>query len=282
MNALADAGPAEAEGGPMWGRFFDSIGHDDNDSVVSGSHVLRDAVSPGLNHSEVHPNDSASMVDDDSSEFPGGVRPLTPGGALSSISKDNVAPPPVDDGTYVFKFSSPSGRTHRFQARKDDFEILKDIVSGKLSTDPFFTDYSPPEGGQPRDPLDYHLLYKDSDGDIVVMTSDGDVSDAVAVARAAGSDRVVLTIQGGKGWAIEDPKAQAAVEEAARKLKEEAAKAEAAAAATEPKAKNVRFDAAAAGGDDFYGIPRDMILPASLGALAVVIIAVFTIHRLSD
>lgn len=280
MNSLADAAPGETEGGPMWGRFFESIGHDDNDSVVSGSNVLREAMSPGLNYSEVHPGDSASMMGEEESEFPAGVRPLTPGGAMSSISKDNAAPPPVDDGTYVFKFSSPSGRTHRFQARKDDFEILKDIVSGKLTSDPFFTDYSPPEGGQPRDPLDYNLLYKDSDGDIVVMTSDGDVSDAVAVARAGGSDRVVLTIQGGKGWALDDPKAQAAVEEAARKLKEEAEKAETAPA--EPKAKNVRFDAAAAAGDDFYGVPRDLILPASLGALAVVIIAVFTIHRLSD
>ena len=263
----------------MWGRFFDSIGHDDNDSVVSGSNVLREAMSPSLNYSEVHPGDSASMMGEDSSEFHPG-RPLTPGGAMSSISKENVAPPPVDDGTYVFKFSSPSGRTHRFQARKDDFEILKDIVNGKLSADPFFTDYSPPEGGHARDPLDYNLLYKDSDGDIVVMTSDGDVSDAVVVARTAGSDRVVLTIQGGKGWAMDDPKAQAAVEEAARKLKEEAEKAETAAA--EPKAKNVRFDEAAGAGDDFYGVPRDLILPASLGALAVVIIAVFTIHRLSD
>ena len=271
MNQLADAGPAETEGGPMWGRFFDSIGNDDNDSVVSGSHVLRDAISPGANHSEIHPHDSASMIEGETSELPGG--------GVSSISKENAAPPPVDDGTYVFKFTSPSGRTHRFQARKDDYEILKDIVNGKLSADPFFTEYSSPEGGHPRDPLDYNLLYKDSDGDVVVMTSDTDVADAVAVARAVGSDRVVLTIQGGKGWAMEDPKAQAAVEEATKKLKEEAEKAEAAVAATEPKGKSVRFDNA---GDDFYGIPRDMVLPISLGALAVVIIAVFTIHRLSD
>ncbi|KIM23963.1 hypothetical protein M408DRAFT_319150 [Serendipita vermifera MAFF 305830] len=174
----------------------------------------------------------------------------------------------------------PFHRSTSFVSLHSFRRLQGDIVNGKLTSDPFFTDYSPPEGGHPRDPLDYNLLYKDNDGDIVVMTSDGDVSDAVAVARAAGSDRVVLTIQGGKGWALDDPKAQKAVEEAARKLKEDADKAEAAAA--EPKTKNVRFDAAAGAGDDFYGVPRDLILPASLGALAVVIIAVFTIHRLSD
>lgn len=270
MNALADASQPEQEGGPMWGRFFESIGHDDNDSVVSGSHILREVTSPGYNMSmsEVHPNDSASMVDDES-EMPGAHA------AMSSVSKDNVAPPPVDDGTYVFKFSTPSGRTHRFQSRKDDYEHLREIVAGKLATDPFFTEYAPPEGGVPRDPLDFQIMYKDSDGDVVVMTSDTDVSDSVAVARKGGSDRVVLTLQGGKGWSLDDPSAAAAAEEAARKLKDDAERAEAAAA--EPKAKSVHFDA----GDDIFGIPRDLVLPASLGALAVVIIAVFTIDRKS-
>ncbi|KAG9054378.1 hypothetical protein FS842_005291 [Serendipita sp. 407] len=272
MNALADPSATEAEGGPMWGRFFDSIGHDDNDSVISGSHLAHEMISPGYNHSEVHPNDSASMVDDES-EMPGTGR----SGALSSVSKDNAAPPPVDDGTYVFKFASPSGRTHRFQARKDDFEHLREVVAGKLATDPFFTEYAVPEGSQPPDPNDFHILYKDNDGDVVVMTEDTDVADSVAVARSAGSDRVVLTIQGSKTWSLDDPKMASAAEEATRKLKEEAERAEAA-TADEPKTKNVRFDS----GDDIYGIPRDLILPASLGALAVVIIAVFTIHRLSD
>ncbi|KAL5522156.1 MLP1_5 [Sanghuangporus sanghuang] len=34
--------------------------------------------------------------------------------------------------------------------------------------------------------------------------------------------------------------------------------------------------------DDILGIPRDLLLPAGIGALAVAIIAVFTISRLSD
>ena len=36
MNAMAggDSTQNEAEGGPMWGRFFDSIGHDDDGSVA--------------------------------------------------------------------------------------------------------------------------------------------------------------------------------------------------------------------------------------------------------
>jgi hypothetical protein len=216
------------------------------------------------------------MVDDDISEAPHTGR----SGAMSSVSRDHMDPPPVDDGTYVFKFATPSGRTHRFQARKDDYELLRDVISGKLSGDPFFTEYLPEEDALARDHHDFHILYKDSDGDVVVMTSDGDVIDAVAVARNSKTDRVVLTIQGGKGWSLDDPKTKAAVEDSTRKLKEEAEKAEEAAKAGEPKSKGVRFDAGAAG-DDVFGVPRDLVLPASLGALAVVIIAVFTISRLT-
>jgi len=207
MNAMSTEGVApEAEGGPMWGRFFDSIGNDDNESALSGSHRPSDIRSfPSFNdlnrlqrspHSEVHPNDSASVVDDD----PGSVLddyPRPTGGAPSVAE-----PPPVDDGTYVFKFRTPSGRTHRFQARHDDVGHLREIVAGKLATDPFFTDLKPAEETDHHpDPTDFHLSYTDADGDSVLITSDDDVTDAVKIARVGHSDRVVLYVQGGKGWA---------------------------------------------------------------------------------
>ena len=45
MNALAggDTMSTEAEGGPLWGRFFDSIGQaEDTESLFSGPHADRD------------------------------------------------------------------------------------------------------------------------------------------------------------------------------------------------------------------------------------------------
>lgn len=282
MNAInSEAAPQDSEGGPMWGRFFESFGgQEDSESVVSGSHLPHDMTSPppfassplgAAKDSEVYPGDSASLYEEDS-EHPGG-RSL--GAALSSISKEPAPPPPVDDGTYVFKFSSPSGRTHRFEARKDDYEHVREIVAGKLTTDPFFTNTNAPAGSTPLDPLDFHILYTDKDGDVVVITSDGDVSDAVNVARAANSDRVVLTLQGGKGWGLE---AKKAAEEAAVLATREKERADALVEAEKAKTpKAVHFQ-----NDDIMGIPRDLLLPASLGVLAVAIIAVFTIHRLSD
>lgn len=300
MNAMSgESAVNEAEGGPMWGRFFDSIGNDDTESVMSGSrHGPPDIRSfPSLHdlshlqqspHSEVHPNDSASVMDDDPISALEGY-PRKKGIVVPSAT----GPPPADDGTYVFKFRTPSGRTHRFQARHDDVEHLREIVAGKLATDPFFTDFESTEDSDLHpDPIDFHLSYTDADGDSVLITSDNDVTDAVKIARVAGTDRVVLFVQGGKGWAeagADKSEAKAAeVTAAAQQEVKEVEKAEAYApeppvytpppppppAASAPVPVPVE--------QEVFGIPKDLLLPASIGALAVVIIGVFTISRLTS
>ncbi|KAF8328685.1 uncharacterized protein EI90DRAFT_2925332 [Cantharellus anzutake] len=288
MNSIASETSQDAEGGPMWGRFFDSFGAgDDNESVMSGSHIPPDmhqfpaSPSRGLSQSEeVHPNDSASAVADQSALDRSGIHPSTRTGSV------NNAPPPIDDGTYVFKFRTPSGLTHRFQARSDNYENIVDIVSGKLTADPFFT--TPPSDGLAPEPSDFSISYVDSDGDTVVITSDNDVADAVRIARAAGSDRVVLFLQGGMGWdeagAREGEKKARDAALAAAAIETEVRKAETTepthfpdGATIPPPARTPIYGA----GDDIYGIPRDMILPASLGFLGVVIIGVFIASRMS-
>jgi len=307
MNAMAgENAQSEAEGGPMWGRFFDSIGHEDGESVISGSHHaptdLRSYPSVGhlqSPHSEVHPDDSASVVDDDAvSALEGYPRQkgLTVPSGPGSVSV------PVDDGTYVFKFRTPSGRTHRFQSRHDDVEHLREIVAGKLITDPFFTEYQASEEQNEEahrpDPADFLLSYTDTDGDTVLITSDHDVTDAVKIARGAGTDRVVLFVQGGKGWAEagagkSEVKAAEVTAAAAKEFKEVeqteevvpvVSPANLATPTTNtppqtlspPHARGGRHD------DEVFGIPKDLLLPASIGALAVVIIGVFTISRLTS
>jgi PB1 domain len=315
MNAMAgENAHAESEGGPMWGRFFDSIGHDDTESVVSGSHHaptdLRSYPSMGhlqSSHSEVHPDDSASVMDDDA------VSALEGYPRHKGLAVPGSTPVPVDDGTYVFKFRTPSGRTHRFQSRHDDVEHLREIVTGKLTTDPFFTEYHPSEedheeAHQP-DPADFVLSYTDADGDTVLITSDHDVTDAVKIARGAGTDRVVLFVQGGKGWAEagagKSGVKAAEVTAAAAKEVREVEKAEGVTLVVPPaKATNTTIPGSTPtpsvpqtssppherGGhhdkhhnaDEVFGIPKDLLLPASIGALAVVIIGVFAISRLTS
>lgn len=295
MSTEAAGETGETEGGPMWGRFFDSLGgHDDNDSVISGSHAPTDANSFQQNlarlqqspQSEVHPNDSASVVDEEPESVLAGY-PKKRGIAVPS-ALGTAASVPVDDGTYVFKFRTPSGRTHRFQARHDNVENLRDIVSGKLSTDPFFTEFEPAdEAAAHPDPLDFILSYTDADGDSVIITSDTDVTDAVKIARAARSDRVVLFIQGGKEWseagAGKSEAKAAEVSAAAHEQEKEVEKAEASLpeGVTITPNNNLHVPPPPLPQDEVFGIPKDLLLPASIGALAVVIIGVFTISRLT-
>ncbi|KAJ7492835.1 hypothetical protein FB451DRAFT_1079153 [Mycena latifolia] len=284
MNAMTsnDTSAGEGEGGPMWGRFFDSIGHDDNDSYLSGSRATPDMHSLGSMHnlhppqspqSEVHPNDSASVMDDE---------PSAMGGYLNQPGAPSITGmAPVDDGTYVFKFRTPSGRTHRFQARNDNVEHLREIVAGKLATDPFFTDFkSTSDPAVIPDPIDFHLSYTDADGDSVFVTTDHDVVEAVKIARASGADRVVLVIHGGKGWAQgEEPK----------EVKPEPvveAPSPAPALAEAEKVKSVLLEGNTIPPhqipDEIMGIPKDILLPASIVTLAVAIIGVFAVSRLSS
>ena len=290
MNAVSgDSLASDKDGGPMWGRFFDSIGHEDTESHISGSLGAPEIRSfPPLHelsrlqqspHSEVHPNDSASVIDDDQHSVLEGYSRQK--GMATSI----MGALPADDGTYVFKFRTPSGRTHRFQSRHDDVEHLREIVSGKLATDPFFTEWHPTDNDDIRpDPIDFHLSYTDADGDTVLVTSDNDVSDAVRIARKTGTDRVVLFVQGGKGWAEAGAdKAEAKAAEAvtaSRKEVKEVEKAEAN-ASTEASASQPPPPPPIPLQEDVFGIPKDLLLPASIGALAAVIIGIFTISRLT-
>lgn len=292
----------------MWGKFFDTLNaaaDDDAASVVSASDRPDTPSRPvGLHHrgmssmtspiSELKPDDSASVIESDS-------------GAQRKGAESSLAPSlPVDDGTYVFKFRTPSGRTHRFQARHDTFELLRDIVAGKLSTDPFFAPVSASEGDAPvvvvPDSTVFSLSYTDDEGDLVTMTADGDVSDAVRIARGQKSDRVVLLVDGGKAW--EDHARVLGGEGAVKKLQEveketagvekeeermEAAKADPAHEATFGQKGTVHAASStgvgkkSAGAEELVGgvLPKDMVLPAAIGFLGVVIIGVFIASRSS-
>jgi len=296
MNAMVGGDAAgDNEDGPMWGKFFDSIGHDDNDSMLSGSHApSRSHFSHGhLSHlqqsplSDLHPNDSASVVDDDdqASVLSGSAKKK---GVSSPAEAASIQ---ADDGTYVFKFRTPSGRTHRFQARHDDVAHLCEIVSGKLAIDPFFTEFQTEgEGMVHPDPTDFILSYTDADGDTVLITSDDDVTDAVKIARTAGHDRVVLYAQGGRGWKEAGvDKSEEKIQESTEQVKaeeKEVEKSRMAAIPLEKQAPPVIVvpppPPASAPAEQVFGISKDLLLPASIGALAVVIIGVFTISRLTS
>jgi len=231
--------------------------------------------------SEVHPNDSASVVDGDGSILENYAHkkglsiPAGPGAPLA------------DDGTYVFKFRTPSGRTHRFQSRHDSIQHLREVVAGKLAIDPFFTEYTATFGEEHADPNDFHMSYTDEDGDSVLMTTDSDVFDAVKVARAGKLERVVLVIHGGKGWTDAENRGEDKAREASARAAKETkdieqaeADAEDAPAVSREASKPARREAPV--DDAIFGVPKDLLLPASIGVLAAVIVGVFAVSRLTS
>lgn len=284
MSALAakDADAHEGESGPLWGRFFESLAaNDDADSAVSGSNARAHSFAtppPGRRimpvqespHSELYPGDSASAVEEvppsTATEFP----PL-PDVAISSVGNNKEASI-IDDGTYIFKFRTPSGQNHRFQALKDNVDHLRDIIGGKLENDPFFAKKK--EEGVTLNPREFQLAYTDMDDDVVVISSNGDVEDAVKIARKKGSDRVLLQIQGGTGW----ESASVAVDAVKQ---QPLGTADRAVASIDGGAPMPPINSPNHADDEFYGISKELLLPASIAGLAAVIVAVFAISRLS-
>jgi len=313
INSMNDGSNGEeGGGGPMWNRFWNSFGQtagsagagDDAESAVSGSQQPSNAThnvpapdtpsrfgQADLN-SDLHPNDSASAVahGDD---------------AASGVGLNNglsVAAVEVDDGTYLFKFVTPSGRTHRFQARYDSFETIREIVCIKLAGDPFFDaplpsqgsdgDENAPVAASPPDPNDFNLAYTDDDNDLVLMTADSDVQDSVKVVRKQGKDRVVLLLQGGRGWEEAAGRQQGLDKTNRKKMKEsidkqlqsvqeeeekESEEVEASKGTTTPKR---RSKASPSDEDLLFGVlPKDLALPAAVGFLGVAVLAAVALTR---
>ena len=309
INSMSDEG-GDGAGGPMWSRFWNSFGQGTEDgSAVSGSQRPNESqLSPqalGVDiSSDVHPNDSASAV----------------GGTTQDGGSAVDAAALQDDGTYLFKFVTPSGRVHRFQARYDNYDTIREIVSIKLAGDPFFLDasagasqesaepmrsafdedgrlpmqiFTPPMPSGPRvnppDIEDYNLAYKDDEDDLVLITADSDVQDAVAVAKHQSRDRVLLVLQGGKSWdeaagrdgGYNEYTSAASLASANRRKQKEAADEQLRNVQADEKAER-KAPSAAGGNDMILGfLPKDLALPAAIGFLGVAVLGAVALTRVS-
>lgn len=278
----------------MWSRFFNSFaagapdallgdigGDGDTESIISASDAApRTPSRHALNQSmsELNPGDSASATHDDDSVLLHGLR--SGKGPESSVAPLGGS----EEGTYLFKFLAPGGATHRFQSRyagEEVFEHVSDIISGKLSNDPFFQEDSS------RDAHDFKLNYLDDDGDLVLISTSKDVEDAVKVARKQGKDRVVLQLKGGKGWESAMGEAKAAAQakslaaiaedetEAAEKEKESSS--QVGGRPTKTSRSSILDE------ELLFGVlPKDLAVPAAIAFLGVTIIGVFTASRLTS
>lgn len=313
VNSISADVTNDESGGPVWNRFFASFGQagsvdEDTTSIVSGSQIGASEVRPitpsnrlksahphaGLDTpgSELAPNDSASVILDDNESA------LAARSAIQSLASSQnyggTVPPGYDDGTYLFKFIAPSGSAHRFQARYDSFEFVREIISGKIESDPFIVEHNPNSSAFQPDPHDFQLAYLDDDNDLVLITTDQDIVESVNLAKKQRKDRVVLHLRGGKTWGDSESlkkkksttklKAVTEAEEIEQEENEERESNLTTGSKNQPSNRKLRSGNSTRRNPDEsslsgIGIPKDMVLPAAIGFLGVVILGVFLASR---
>ncbi|EPS39177.1 hypothetical protein H072_7055 [Dactylellina haptotyla CBS 200.50] len=260
--------------GPAWNKFWLSMDND-SESVVSDSvshhmslmgsespSMMRHPTyeRPGTSHSHsVLPNDSASHVGDDSP--PHSHVMLTP--PAPSLSESNP---------FTFKFKAPSGRVHRFAVIPSaGFPGLVHTVTGRLGAE------ISQVGGETIvneeghiEKTGFAISYIDDENDLVSITSDQDLLDAINLARRQHRDKVDIYVHD----ADHPPNIEApppppppppvdtekleAVEEVKRLQRQ----------ATELAEKQ-----------HIPGVPNELLMPGAVATLAVAIIIVFVFSR---
>jgi len=238
---------AHEQGGPMWGRFWNSLGDDgDNESAVS------DSISPSQSASnipppspvsrmrssgrispipEIHPSESASAIDD--------------GGSLASFPRGH------DENMFTFKFKGPNGKTHRFTIDYTSLNTIRQHVASKL----------------PKTMKVFTLAYVDDDNDQVILSNDDDVVDAVRIAQRQGLSRVLLHVQ-----ETEEKKSKS------RSTRHEDDEEEEEEELSERKNRKRRRNKSSE--HNGFGIPNELLLSGAVITLAVTIMGVFAISKL--
>lgn len=262
----------------MWGRFWDSFGatdHHESESQLSDPIIPNNrAISPDPSasfsqlqgFSEITPNESASMVANNDE-------------TRSSMSEDLKSSTKGDD-VFAFKFSTGRGKTHRFASAINNYAVLLETVRQKV-----LGEHLAHLGTNAEDlPVESWLSisYLDDENDKVLMTSDADVMDAVKLARKMGQDRVKLFVHDTTDK--EDGEVESKSETTViapsptvveQKIRKRGLKKEIVVSEDEDEAE--KND-----GGSIAGIPQELILPAAIAFLGVVIVGVFAFSRVSS
>jgi len=277
---------ADSEG-PAWNKFWLSLDND-TESQIS-DHTSARGPTPsarghgsdmrhtsGLSHLECHdvaiqPGDSASHIGDHSE---------------GSMIHEPVADPM--DHPFAFKFKAPSGRNHRVQAAPNGglMELLG-AVGEKLGAE------SAEVGGEPEFGADGRLIsqgfalsYVDDEGDIISITSDPDLLDAVNLARRIGRDKVDLYVHDPSKPALVatvDPQPPIVTRRKPRTETEDHDE-DSDDSEDEVRKPKKRYTAPPEPimplqPELIPGVPNELILPGAIVTLAVAIVAVFALSR---
>lgn len=280
--------------GPAWNKFWLSLDHE-TESMVSGdgtqhdrSHVgSRSLMSPDINRDRildsVAPGDSASHAGVESPP-------------QSALAHSPELPP--SELPFPFKFKTPSGRTHRLQviASQGMDTFVVNVIS-KLGSEIDSVGGPPTVEDGKLSFTGFALSYLDDEGDSVSITTDQDLLEAILLARQNHRDKVDLFVHDPEKppmapvptpapeTVIPTPPASSVRERRRRNYDGEDDSEEEESEDESPRgarARRHRSRHAHQPEQVVPGVPNELLLPGAIATLAIVIVATFTIGRMSS
>ncbi|CZS95262.1 probable CBS and PB1 domain protein [Rhynchosporium agropyri] len=275
--------------GPAWNKFWLSL-ENETESIMSGegsqlqsqqhTHGARSLMSPGMSRGYERQVD-ASVAPGDSASHTGADSP-----AHSVLTPAEAHPEEIP---FPFKFKAPSGRVHRLQvvAANGLAELIEAVISKLGSEVDAVGGVASFENGK-LGASGFALSYLDDDGDTVSITTDHDLLEAILIARQGHRDKVDLFVHDPEKAPISatlDPHPviahqptppQSTVRERRKPISDEEESEEELPVrrkknATQPTQEQL-----------IAGMPNELLLPGAIVTLAVVIVGVFTLTRLTS
>lgn len=281
--------------GPAWNKFWLSLDDGETESMLSGDGTRhghsalgsRSLMSPDMGRDRI----LDSVAPGDSASHAGVESP-----AHSALAHSPELPP--SEIPFPFKFKAPSGRVHRLQVTAaHGMDAFVANVLSKLGSEVDSIGGAPTVADGHLSSNGFAISYLDDEGDSVSITTDQDLLEAILLARHSHHDKVDLFVH--------DPE-KPPVAPAAVPLPEPLV-------APTPPASSIfreRHRRSRHGDDEdseeeddedysprrgrrqrnrnaqpdqvISGVPNELLLPGAVATLAVVIIATFTIGRLTS
>ncbi|KKA30993.1 hypothetical protein TD95_002949 [Thielaviopsis punctulata] len=279
--------------GPAWNKFWMSLDHE-TESMVSGegsamhhgTNLGSRIMSPDMTRDRVNdslaPNDSASHVGMDSPP-----RSMMDGHPAAQMSPADIP--------FPFKFKAPSGRVHRLQVTASQgIETFIMNVSAKLGPDADVIGGTPIVEDGKVDGTGYALSYLDDEGDTISITTDNDLLEAIIMARSRRQDKVDLFVhdpeKAPNAPAVEQPPVPVVVTPAVRERRKHYSSSDSESEEDDSSTRRSRrsrghhrhHHAPEVQDQVIAGVPNELLLPGAIVTLAVVIIGVFTISRVTS
>ncbi|KAF3357283.1 hypothetical protein VdG1_05861 [Verticillium dahliae VDG1] len=256
--------------GPAWNKFWLSLDNE-SESMVSGegshhhTNLGSRIMSPDHTRERigdsVAPGDSASHVGVESpphSEF---------------IPADIIAPQSPAELPFPFKFKAPSGRVHRLQviASQGVAAMVANVVA-KLGAEAEAIGGAPTTDDDGKISGGFALSYLDDEGDSVSITTDNDLLESILLARQGHREKVDLFVHDPEKPPVARRKAHDDEDDEDEEEEDES-----------PSRRSRRSRHAAPQQEQLIqGVPNDLLLPGAIVTLAVVIVGVFTISRITS